>query len=90
MKIKIAVAATFALWAGSSYAQTINKTSFSLVPNAAFISCLAIDGKTPPSATVGVVRDALNDTLVVHVTGLSLAFRIFAGPRLADSPEDVL
>lgn len=56
MKIKIAVLATFALWAGSSYAQTINKTSFSLVPNAAFLYCIAYDGKTPPSATVGAVR----------------------------------
>ena len=37
MKMKIAVAATFALWAGSSYALTpVNKTMFSLVPNAAF------------------------------------------------------
>jgi hypothetical protein len=83
MKIKIAVAATFALWAGSSYAQTINKTSFSLVPN----------GKTPPSATVGVVRGTLNDTLVVHVTGLrpNLQFDLFTvqrSPFLADGTKD--
>jgi hypothetical protein len=94
MKIKIAVAATFGLWAGSSYAQTtINKTSFSLVPNAAFIPCLAVDGKTPPSATVGVVRDTLNDTLVVHVTGLkpNLQFDLFTvqrSPFLADGMKD--
>jgi hypothetical protein len=48
---------------------------------------------TAPAATVGVVRDTLNDTLVIHVTGLKpkLQFDLFTvqrSPFLADGMKD--
>jgi hypothetical protein len=83
------------LCTGAAHAQssTINKTTFTLVPNAAFIRCLAADGTTPPVAKVVVKRGNLNDTLAIHVIGLkpNLTFDLFTvqrSPFLADGSKD--
>jgi hypothetical protein len=91
MKSLLLASAAFSLCTGAAYAW--DSTTFSLVPNAAFISCLAPDGSTPPVATVVVKRGNLNDTLFVHVTGLkpNLQFDLFTvqrSPFLADGSKD--
>jgi hypothetical protein len=82
------------LCTGAAYAQsTVNKTEFTLVPNSAFLPCLAADGTTPPAAKVFVRRGNLNDTLAIHVSGLkpNLTFDLFTvqrSPFLADGSKD--
>ena len=94
MKCSLLASAAFSLLCGAAYAQsTINKTTFKLVPNAAFLQCLSADGTTPPIAKVVVRRGKLNDTLEIHVTGLkpNLQFDLFTvqrSPFLADGSKD--
>jgi hypothetical protein len=94
MKPLFAATAAALLWAGAAHAQnTINKTTFSLVPNTPFLACLAMDGVTPPVATVTVTRGNLNDMLTISVTGLkpNLTFDLFTvqrSPFLADGSKD--
>jgi hypothetical protein len=94
MKCILLASAAVCLCTGAAYAQsTVNKTEFTLVPNAAFLQCLAADGSTPPVAKVFVRRGNLNDTLAIHVSGLkpNLQFDLFTvqrSPFLADGSKD--
>jgi hypothetical protein len=94
MKRLFLASAALSLCTGAAYAQsTVNKTTFTLVPNAAFLQCLSADGTTPPVAKVVVNRGNLNDTLAIHVTGLkpNLQFDLFTvqrSPFLADGSKD--
>jgi hypothetical protein len=95
MKSLLIASTALSLYAGAAYAgQTIDKTQFTLVPNAVtLLKCLAADGETPPVATVVVTRQNLNDTLAIHVTGLkpNLQFDLFTverSPFLADGEKD--
>jgi hypothetical protein len=94
MKGLLLASAAFSLCTGAAYAQsTVNKTEFTLVPNSAFLPCLAADGTTPPAAKVFVRRGNLNDTLAIHVSGLkpNLTFDLFTvqrSPFLADGSKD--
>src|SRR5271165_4767845 len=94
MKSLLFASAAFTLCTGAAYAwSTVDKTTFTLVPNAAFLKCLAADGTTPPVAKVVVRRGNLNDTLAIHVTGLkpNLQFDLFTverSPFLADGAKD--
>jgi hypothetical protein len=93
MKSLIFASTALALCSGAASAWTVDKTTFTLVPNAAFLQCLAADGTTPPVATVVVKRGNLNDTLAIHVTGLkpNLQFDLFTvqrSPFLADGSKD--
>jgi hypothetical protein len=94
MKNLFMAATALSLCLGTAYAQsTVDKTVFTLVPNAAFLACLAADGSTPPVAKVFVKRDNLNDALVLRVTGLkpNLQFDLFTvqrSPFLADGAKD--
>jgi hypothetical protein len=73
MKRLLVASAPLSLCAGAAHAQsTVNKTTFTLVPNAAFLQCLAADGTIPPDAKVVVKRANLNDTLAIHVTGVKV------------------
>ena len=40
-------------------------TSFALTPLAKFVPCMAADGVTPPTVTVDVEREKLNDKLTI-------------------------
>src|SRR5271166_1371786 len=94
MKSLLIASAALSLCTGAAYAQsTVDKTTFALVPNAAFLQCLSADGTTPPVAKVLVRRDKLNDTLAIHVSGLkpNLQFDLFTvqrSPLLADGMKD--
>jgi hypothetical protein len=60
MKSLLVASAAFSLCGSAVYAQSaVNKTTFTLVPNAAFLQCLAADGTTPPVAKVVVKRGIL-------------------------------
>jgi len=86
--------AAISLCVSAANAQSIvNKTTFTLVPNPAFLQCLAADGSKPPVAKVAVKRDKLNDVLAIHVSGLkpNLQFDLFTvqrSPFLADGSKD--
>jgi hypothetical protein len=94
MKRLLIASAALSLCASSAYAWSkVDKTTFTLVPNAAFLQCLSADGTTPPVATVVVKRGNLNDTLAIRVTGLkpNLQFDLFTvqrSPFLADGSKD--
>src|ERR1700684_937939 len=94
MKGLLLASAAFSLCTGAAYAQsTVNKTEFTLVPNAASFPCVAAEGTTPPAAKVFVRRGNLNDTLAIHVSGLkpNLTFDLFTvqrSPFLADGSKD--
>jgi hypothetical protein len=94
MKNLLFASAALCFGASASYAQsTIDKTVFTLQPNAAFLECLSADGTTPPVAKVFVRRGDLNDTLRISVTGLkpNLQFDLFTvqrSPFLADGSKD--
>jgi hypothetical protein len=94
MKSLLIASTAFSLCVGVAHAQSkVDKTAFTLVPNAAFLQCLSADGTTPPVAKVFVRRGNRNDTLAIHVTGLKpkLQFDLFTvqrSPFLADGSKD--
>src|SRR5262249_52176887 len=66
---------------------------FALVPNPAFLNCLAADPAHPPVAKVTVAKGKLNDVLTLHLRGVKpgLAFDLFTvqrSPFLADGSAD--
>jgi hypothetical protein len=49
-------------------AQTVNKITFSLTPQAKSLDCLGVAGGPTPTATVTVTRGSLHDTLTMKAS----------------------
>jgi hypothetical protein len=60
----VLVLATFLTWASNAAAASTRST-FQLIANPTFLSCLS--GSGTPSATVTVVKGKLNDTLTIKL-----------------------
>jgi hypothetical protein len=73
----------------TTFAQGVNKLTFALEVNPAFLNCLAANPADPPMASVTVVRGKPNDLLKISVAGLkpNLAFDLFTVQRSNLGPD---
>ncbi len=83
MKTLLVACTSLYMLSGTTFAQGVNKSTFALEVNPAFLNCLAANPADPPIASVTVIRGNLNDQLRISVAGLkpNLAFDLFTVQR---------
>jgi hypothetical protein len=67
----------------TTFAQSVNRSTFALEVNPPFLNCVAANPADPPIASVTVIRGKLNDVLLISVAGIkpNLAFDLFTVER---------
>jgi hypothetical protein len=81
-RLNIAILVAAACWSGSAHALVTTKT-FTLMPEAKYLTCFAANVNKPPIAKVTVSRAGQRDQLVLSVSGLKpdLHFDVFTVQR---------
>src|SRR5215471_9178207 len=83
MKTVLVACTSLYLLSGTTFAQTVNTSTFPLEVNPPFLNCVAANPGDPPQASVTVIRGFLSDQLKISVSGLkpNLAFDLFTVQR---------